>query len=307
MTTIQQLANLGIPDAPLEAFKPEGRRLRLYKKGGGSAPSPDPAIGKAALEEMQLGRDWLAFSRDQFAQGNVRQEELDKLTEAVTKQQMAAQDENMANAREDRERYQSVFQPLQDKFIQQAQEYNTPAKQEAMAAEAQADVQRAAAMQQGINTRAMSAMGVNPNSGRFAGITRAQDTATALASAGAANTARQQVRDKGLALTADAINVGSGLPSSTASSYGIGLNAGNAATANNVQANQNWRANVGIMGQGFQGGMQGLHGGAGIMNQTYGTQGNLWAAQQQASAQSSGGLMSGIGSIVGAGIGAFAL
>lgn len=307
MTTIQQLANLGIPDAPLEAFQPDGRRMRLYKKGSGSAPSPDPAVGKAALEEMQLGRDWLAFSKEQFANGNVRQEELDAMTKAVTEQQMAAQDENMANARQDRERYQTVFQPLQDQFVKQAQEYNTPEKQEAMAAEAQADVQRAAAMQQGINTRAMSAMGVNPNSGRFQGISRAQDTATALASAGAANAARQQVRDKGMALTADAINMGSGLPSSTASSYGIGLQAGNSATANNVQANNNWRANVGLMGQGFQGGMSGLQGGAGIMNQQYGTQGSLWSAQQQASAQSSGGLMSGIGSIVGAGIGAFAL
>ncbi|MGX0136358.1 hypothetical protein [Cupriavidus metallidurans] len=273
--------------------------------GGGSAPAPDPAVGKAALEQMELGRDWLAFARDQFDIGNARQGDLDALTKLVTQQQIAAQDENMANAREDRNRYKYTFQPLQDEFIKTAKEYSSPAKQEQMAAEAQADVQAASAQQKDIASRNMASMGINPTSGRYTGIDRAMDATTALASAGAANTARQAVRDKGLALTADAINMGSGLPSSTASSYGIGLNAGNAATGNATQANGNWRANVGIMGQGFQGGMQGLQGGAGVLNQQYGTQGSIWSAQQQAAAANSGGLMSGIGSIAGAGIMAF--
>jgi hypothetical protein len=302
MTTTQQLANLGIPDLPLEAFQPDGRRMRLYKKGSGSAPTPDPNVGKAALEEMQTGRDWLAFAKDQFAAGNVRQEELDNLTQRVTDQQMAAQDENMANAREDRARYQGVFQPLQDKFIQQANEYGTQGKQDEMAAEAQADVQRGAAQQQQINQRSMASMGINPNSGRYQGIDRTQATMTGLASAGAANTARQGVRDKAMALQADAINMGSGLPSSTAASYGIGLNAGNAATGNNVQASQNWRANVGLMSQGYQGNMQGLQGGAGILNQQLGTQGSIYSSQAQAGASSSAGMMSGIGAIAGAGL-----
>jgi hypothetical protein len=305
--TPRAAALLGIPDLPLEAFQPRGPRgMALYKKGGGGpAPAPDPAVGQAALEEMQLGRDWLGFAREQFAQGNVRQEQLDDLTAAVQRQQMAAQDENMANARQDRARYQTVFQPMQDEFIQTAKNYDSPERQAQVAAEAQADVQRAAATQRGTTGRQMAAMGLNPTSGRYAGVTAAQDTATALASAGAANNARQQVRDRGLQLRADAINMGSGLPSSTASSYGIGLNAGNSATGNAMQANSNWRSNVGIMGQGFSGAMQGLQGGAGVLNNQYSTQGSIWSAQQQAAAANSGGMMSGIGAIAGAGIMAF--
>lgn len=298
-----------IPDLPEEAFQLEGRQrgMRLYKKGGGggSAPAPDPAVGQAALEEMQLGRDWLGFAKDQFAAGNVRQDALDALNAQVTQQQIRAQDQNMQYAAEDRARYKSVFQPLQDQYIKQAQEYNTPAKQEQMAAEAQADVSTAAANQKAQNMRSMAAMGLNPSSGRYAGVTAAQDTATALAGAGAQNNARQAVRDKGTAMLSDAINIGSGLPSQVASSYGTGLQAGNSAMNNTLGTNANWRSNVGIMGQGYSGAMSGLGGGAGILNSQYGTQGSIWAQQNAANQASSGGLMSGLGSLAGMGMMAF--
>lgn len=287
-----------IPVEP-EEDRPAWADFLFFKKGS-KAPAPDPNIGKAALEEMELGRNWLAFAKEQFAIGNVRQEELDELTKRVVEQQLQTQDETNAWAREDRNRYKSVFQPLQDEFIEEAKSYASPERQEAAAAEAQADVQQAARQAAEANARQMASMGVNPTSGRFQGISRAQETQTALATAGAANNARQMVRDKGLALRADAINMGAGLPSSTASAYGLGLNAGNSATGNAGSANANWRANVGIMGQGYQGAMQGLQGGAGILNQQYGNQLSAWAAQQQANAQGMGGLFGAIGTGIGA-------
>jgi hypothetical protein len=305
MSFERQVSILGIPELPLEAFRPVGGRMRLYKKGGGSAPAPDPQVGQAALEEMQLGRDWLAFAQDQFAQGNIRQNDLDALTKAVTEQQMRTQDESNAWAREDRQRYKDVFQPLQDEYIKTAKEWDTPEKQAAMAAEAVADQQQSSRQANEANTRSMASMGINPASGRFQGIARGQETLNALNQAGAANNARQMARDKALALKGDAINLGNGLPSSAAGAYGLGLNAGNSATGNASAANANWRANQGTMNAGFGGAMQGLQGGAGIMNQQYNSQVGAWQAQQQASGASSAGLMGGIGSMVGAGIGMF--
>ncbi|MBU9386650.1 hypothetical protein KTE71_03920 [Burkholderia multivorans] len=285
--------------------RPTWRDYVQFKKDAGDAPPPDPNIGKAALEEMQLGRDFLDFSKSQFDVASARQAELDELTKKVTDQQLATQDEANAWAREDRQRYKDVFQPLQDEYIATAKNYDSPERQEQMAAEAQADVQQGAKQAADANTRTMASMGINPASGRFQGITRAQDTLTALNSAGAANTARQNVRDRALALRADAINLGNGLPSQAASSAGLGLNAGNSATGNAGAANANFRANVGIMGQGYTGGMQGLQGGAGVLNQQYSTQGSIWAAQQQAASQNSAGLMGGLGTVAGAGIMAF--
>lgn len=279
-----------------------GRNICFGGKGGGSAPTPDPLIGEAAMKNAELGEDWLRFAREQFNVGNIRQEELDALTESVIKQQMATQDETNAWAREDRTRTKEVFQPLQDEFIQAAREYDTPEKQAQAAAEARADVVKSMGLQSQANSRQMARMGINPNSGRFQEQNRLDNLNTALASAGAQNAARTQVRDKALALKGDAINIGSGLPSSAAAAYGLGMNAGNSATGNAVQANGNWRANVGIVGQGMHGAMQGYANQGNILNSLYGNQVNAWAAQQQANSTSAAGL----GQLIGTGIGAYA-
>ncbi|MDN7179113.1 hypothetical protein M0D69_14030 [Caballeronia sp. SEWSISQ10-4 2] len=295
------------------------RHVCYGKGGGGSAPAPDPAVGQAALENIQLGKDWLSFAQDQFAQGNVRQADLDALTSEVTKQQMAQAQQQMATqtqqnqwAQEDRDRYKNTFQPLQDDYIKQAKEYGSVEKQESLAAEAVADAQQGARAANDANNRSMASMGINPNSGRFEGITRGQEVLNSLNQAGAANNARSAARDKALALQSDAINLGNGLPSSAASSIGLGMGAGmngvgagSSAVGNNQAANQNFYANQGIMGQGFGGAMNGNNSGAGIFNSQYQSQVGAYNAQQQASGASSGALMGGIGSLAGAGIMAF--
>jgi hypothetical protein len=143
----------------------------------------------------------------------------------------------------------------------------------------------------------MASMGIDPTSGRYAGITRANDTNTALTSAGAQNNARQLVRDKGLALKADAINMGKGLASSTAAAYGIGTNAGNSAVANNASANAQFGQNGQAMGQGFNGAIGANSSAGNMLNNLYGNQLSAWSAQQQANATSSGGLGSMIGTL----------
>ncbi len=259
-------------------------------KGGGSAPTPDPAIGQAALQNVQLGRDWLSFANEQFEVGNERQAATDALTTRVIEQQLATQDQTNAWAAEDRNRYKSVFQPLEDEFIKTANEYASPAKQEEAAAEARSAVYQNAEMARQMQQRQMEGMGVRPDSGRYAGIDRASSLNTALAAAGMQNNARQVIRDKGIALRADAINLGKGLPASAASAYGIGLNAGNSAVANNASGNANFYANQGIMTSGFGGAIGANSSGANILNNLYGNQINAWSAQQQANATSSAGI-----------------
>ncbi|MND20847.1 hypothetical protein D3C76_48150 [compost metagenome] len=274
-------------------------------KGGGKAPAPDPQIGKAALLQAETGQDWLDFARDQFQIGNVRQQDIDALSKRVTEQQLATQDQANQWAKEDRTRYTDVYRPLEDQYIEQAKTWDSADRQAQVAAEARADVQSAADMQRQTTNRQMAAMGVNPNSGRFAGTQRAGETATALASAGAANSARDRVQQQGMAMRADAINMGKGLPSQAAGAAGLGLTAGSSALGNQLNANNSWRSNVGIMGQGFGGAMQGYAGQASTLNQQYGNQLAGWQAQQNASGANAAGLMSGIGSLAGLGIMAF--
>jgi hypothetical protein len=294
---------LGIPELDEDAFSGRSGRFgagqsRLYGgKGGGSAPAPDPAIGQSAMKNIELGQNWLDFAKEQFAEGNKRQTVTDALNTSVVKQQIATQDQANTWAQQDRSRTLGTFQPVEDAFVKTAQEYDTPEKQAEAAATAKADVLSNSATQQETQQRQMASMGIDPTSGRYAGITRANDTNTALASAGAQNNARQLVRDKGLALKADAINMGKGLASSTAAAYGIGTNAGNSAVANNASANAQFGQNGQAMGQGFNGAIGANSSAGNMLNNLYGNQLSAWSAQQQANATSSGGLGSMIGTL----------
>lgn len=458
-----------------------GRNVCFGGKGGGSAPSPDPNIGVAALKQAEIGKGWLDFAQEQFKVGNIRQEGLDALTKRITEQQINAQDNTSQWAQADRNRYETTFRPLEDmavldaygasnmsddqlrtflgernaaaktqlqadyeqraasiralatqkevlnkavqgglggdnarklaeimlqaegvakpseyttesgitgyttaytgsgdsdssfrvpvygegrkkkntQYAQQQAEYQSRVEalakqlsgggqtaqelvrkytdqdietlleaeqkkyeadvakiganedaifaqreaqrlgQDNAAAEAKADVTRSAAQQQQAAQRSMVGMGINPASGRFQGVSRAMDTATALASAGAQTNARRGVAAETRALRSDAINIGAGLPSSVISNYGLGLNAGNSAAGNAGAAENNWRGNVGIMGQGYGGAMQGYAGmGSTLMNQ-YNSQLNAWSQQQSSNAASSAGLLGGIGGLLG--------
>ena len=290
-----------------KGFKKQAISLRMaaigrnvcFGKGGGSAPAPDPGISAAAMANVELGKDWLTFAKDQFADGNVRQVETDALNTKVVNQQLATQDEANEWAREDRTRTKETFQPVEDAFVKTAQEFDTPEKQAAAAATAKADVMAGTATAQQASQRNMASMGVSPTSGRFAGVTRANDTNTALAAAGGQNAARTMIRDKGLALQADAINMGKGLASSTAAAYGIGTNAGNSAVANNASANSQFNQNGQVMAQGFGGAIGANNSAGSMLNNLYGNQLNAWSAQQQSNATSSAGLGSLVGTLGG--------
>ena len=254
-----------------EPPKPERKAwedLMMFKKGGGgsSAPAPDPQIGQAAVMQAQTGQDWLNFAKEQFAVGNERQAVIDELTGKVTEAQLKGM--NDANDRADQQwkRYQEVFLPAQDKYIEEAMNWDSKERQDNLAAEAKADVLSNAAAAKQSNARNMASMGVSPTSGRYAGVDRATDLGTALAAAGAQNTARNQVRTQGLALKEGVANMAQGATSTSAQQSSLGLNSGNSATGNINAANGQWQANNQIMGQGFQGAMAGYAGQANTLN-----------------------------------------
>lgn len=288
-----------------EQERPAWHDIAMFKKGGGSAPSPDPRIGEAALKEAELGEDWLNFAREQFKTSTERQIEQDKLANEVTKNQLEASKQAQGWATADRERYDTIFKPLQDEFIDKAKNWDSAERQSERAAEAKADVINNANQARQAAERNMASMGIDPTSGRYAGIDRAGSQATALAAAGAENTARNTVRKEGIAMKADAVNMGNGLAVNPATSLGLSSSTGSAAmgttAGNNAQA-----AGLGsIMGQGYQAAMSGYGNQANILNQQYNNQLNAWQAQTNANNAASSGMWSGVGSAVGMGLMAF--
>lgn len=268
-------------------------------KKGGSAPAPDPTIGIAAMKSAETGEQWLEVAKEQFGVANERQAKLDALTEKVTNTQLTSMEQANEWAAQDRERYIGTFRPMEDEFIETAKNWDSAKRQTQVAAEAKADVLNAGAQAQAARERQLTGMGVNPNSGRYAGVAAAGDQATALASAGAQNNARTTLRNQAVALKSDAINLGKGLPSQAAQSIGLGVNTGNSVVGNNIQSNASWTTGTDILKSGYTTAMQGYGQQANILNNLYQNQLAGWGKQQDADAKNIGGIMGGIGSLAG--------
>lgn len=268
-------------------------------KSSQSAPDPDPNIGKAALKQAETGEKWLAFATDAFKVSQERQVELDELTKRVTEQQLGLATDQAKWSREDRKRYEEQFRPVEDEFIKEATNYATEDRQNEAAAEARADVQAAAANQRAITERQSASLGINPASGRFAGVQASTDQAATLAEATAANTARQTVRDKGLALKADVANLGRGNAATAAAGASGAVGSGAAALAGNQATNAQSMQAAGIMSNGFGGAMQGYAGMGSTLNQQYGLQLEGWRTEQQLKAQNAAGIGSFLGGVIG--------
>lgn len=268
-------------------------------KGGSSAPAPDPNIGVAALKQAETGEQWLGFAKDAFAVSTERQKELDALTNKVTELQLGLATDQAAWSREDRDRYENTFRPIEDKYIEEATNYTSPERQAQAAAEARSDVQTAAANARAATERNNAAMGIDPRSGRAGGIAAQTDMGIALAEAGAANNARTMVRDKGLALTADVANMGRGASSAAAAGAAGSVGASGTALAGNQATNAQALAAPQVMSQGFSGAMQGYAGMGSTLNQQYGLQIDAWKAEQQMRAQNAAGIGQAIGGIAG--------
>lgn len=196
--------------------------------GGGSAPSPDPNVGIAALKSAQTGENMLSWMQDQAK---------------ITNQW----------AKEDRSRYTSVFQPLQDKYIAEAQNWDSQARKDEQAGKAIADVQQQARQADQSRVRQAMAMGINPNSGRFAAASAKGATDTALATAGAGNLARRQVEAEAEAKRANAINMGSGLAVNPATSLGL---SNGAVTTGGAAAMQGYQQQGNLLNQDYQNRLQ---------------------------------------------------
>lgn len=270
------------------------------KGGGGSAPAPDPNIGRAALKQAELGEEWLSFAREQFDIANVRQEGIDDLTKRVTEQQLSTQDRANQWSSDDRERWEQTFRPIEDKFLEDATGWDSKERQEQIASEARGDVLSSADMQRQQRERELASMGADPRSGRFQGQSRADALATGVTAAGAQNNARNMVRSQGMAMRADAANMGRGLPSQAASAASLGLGAGSSALGGAHGAHSSFLGNTSIMGQGFGSAMQGYGNQANILNTQHQSQLNAWSANQQAQAQGAAGLWGGLGMLGGA-------
>ena len=236
--------------------------------GKNSAPAPDytplaNASERAAETMAGLGREQLAFAREQYDAAS-------PILQNIARQQMAAQSEQMGQARDYYNYMRDTYRPLERSIVSDAQRFNTAAYRDQLASQAAADAGLAFNATQAANQRAMRSMGVNPNSGRFAGMNNASNLSLAAQRANAMTGSRNAAEQMGYARQLDAAGLGRGLGGLSTAAYGGANAAGSMAGQNAQSAGQNYMGNMaigsGTIGQGLGMQIQGL--GTVLNNQT---------------------------------------
>jgi hypothetical protein len=195
----------------------------------------------------EIGANQLAFAREQYDRSA-------PIMEGIANSQIAAQNEQIAQARDYYNYQRDTFRPVERGLVADAQRFNTEAYRNQMASQAAADTGRAFGVSQQQNQRAMASMGVNPNSGRFAGMQNASGLQQAAVRANAMTGARQQAEQMGYARRLDAVGMGRGLAGASAAAYGGAIGAGSAAGNSAQSAGQNYMGNMGAAGNTYNAG-----------------------------------------------------
>lgn len=255
--------------------------------GKKSSPAPDYTplanASKEAAEVMAgLGREQLDFAKQQYADNA-------PLLKDIATKQGAMMDQQMAQAKDYYDYQVGTYRPLEKSIVKDAENFNTDAYRNKMATQAAADAGLAFNQTRQANERAMASMGVNPNSGRFAGLAGQSALQQAAGRAGAMTGARDRAEQLGYARKLDAAGLGRNLAGASSAAYGGAVGAGNAAGNSyqsagiNAMNGMNMGANT--IGSGYNMQLQGL--------------GNILNAQTQMAVNSNDSMLGDLGGLMG--------
>lgn len=258
-----------------------------------NSPAPDYAPLAAATKDAtatmkELGNRQLDFAEKQYA-------ELSPIMRGIADSQIAAQQEQLAQARDYYDYQKSTFRPVEQQIVADAQNFNTAAYRDQIASQAAADAALAFGKTQSASQRAMASMGVNPNSGRFAGLSAANNLGLAAQRSAAMTGSRTQAEQMGYARQLDAAGLGRNLPGLSLSAYGGASSAGSAAGQGLYAAGNNYMAGIGAgaatVGSGHSMNIQGQ---SAILN----TQAGVYNNSNDSILGDIGGLLGGISGVM---------
>lgn len=236
----------------------------------GSGPDTS-GINDAARQNAGISQEALDFYKKQYAdQAPARQQATD-LALKVANQQLNSATQNDALSKDYADYSKSTFRPVEQAIVSDAQGYDTPQREQAAADAAVSDINQGVSAQRAATARDLARSGVSPDSAKMQSIQDAGDIGAAKAAAGAAYTARENVKTQGHARMMDAASLGRNLAANQATSAGVAINAGNSSVGNSQVPLNISSAATAQMGQGFNTAIQGNQSAGSL----YGTAGNL--------------------------------
>lgn len=262
-----------------------------------TADSPDySGVNQAAVDNAKVAKEALDFNKAEMA----RTQDMRDTAMRTSNEVAGAQLENLKTGTQqaaDAYGYQTgTFRPVEKQLVTMAQQFDTPERREAEAAQAGADAQMAGSQNRTATMRELARRNGSISGGRALALQDTQDIRGALAQATAQNTARRSIEQQGWARMSDVANLGRNIASGQATTQGVanqsGVGAVQAATATTNQA----LSGMGAMNQGYQTAITG--------NQSAG---NLYGQVASGQAAEQAATMQAVGSMAGAGMTAYAI
>jgi hypothetical protein len=211
--------------------------------------TPDPRYDALIQISQQQAQQDFELKREQFDWAKSAYAENKGVSDDIVTRSLDAQDEQFANAREDRDAYDSTFRPLENSLAQEAQDYASEGRKDLNRGRASAQVAQNFDAQRQNTMRELEGYGINPGAVRYAGLDSAWRAGQAAAQAAAANQADQQTEQIGRDLRTQAIQVGQTDASRALQETQLGLSAGS--TASNTQL-ATTQSGANTMGTGLQ-------------------------------------------------------
>lgn len=228
------------------------------------------------------------FFKDQYAKDSA-------INKQVVDAALKRQAEFDQYARDDRQRWQTQFQPLEDSLIKDAKDYASQERQDYESGKAQAAVAESYEANRQSAQRNLESYGIDPASTRYAALDAGSRIAQAAAAAAAGQQARDAAIQTGQALRDRAIQVGLTYPSIANAEANTGIQSGNAGINSQLATTTSGANTMGTAPQYAGIASGGINTAGNLMNNQYQNQLAGWQANQNSS--------SGIGSILGAGLG----
>lgn len=262
-------------------------------KSNDAPPPPDysgiaNASQQAAEYSFTLGKEQLEWAKKQYADNKGTS---DQFVDFV----MGQMDRQAEWAASDRQRYENIYQPLEEQLAADAESYASPQRQEAEAGKAEADVAQQFEQARQTAQQRLESYGIDPTQTRSGALDLQTRIAEAASQSAAGNQARDRAIAHGEALRTEAINVGKGYPAQVEGEAAGAQGAGQAGVQSGLATTASGASTMGTAPQWQQQGMGALGTWGNILNQGYGNQVDAWKANQSSS--------SGVGSALGTGLG----
>lgn len=221
--------------------------------------TPDTSgINDAARSSAQLGQDAFNWFKAEYERTSPQRDAAAARDDQIAQAQLEGMQYATQQAKEAAERNKTVFQPLEDKLVAGAQNFDTPERRAQAVAESTADVEGAFGRAQQANQRAIMRTGATTSGPAAQSLMQDAALAKAKMVAGATGAATRNVEQQGYARMVDAASLGRGLPATQATQQQIATTAGNAGVNAGAGAIQASQAGVPIMQSGFNTAQQGL-------------------------------------------------